>query len=92
MSNHHKAVCIVWVDSSQQNGWIATDEVCHETTQVRSVGFLINETEEFYLICDSYTDEHFNNPLMIPKETVKAFNECEIDYIKTRLQDIKDMD
>jgi len=72
-----KIVVITWVDSSSHHlGW--TDETDLDIVPIISVGFLVDDNEESYVISHSigFNGLHFD-AFVIPKGCVKSYVEME---------------
>jgi hypothetical protein len=72
----HKIVKIVWIDSASYSGWHSSQdilEIGEKPEVVITIGFLIKETKETYVIAHS-TDEDvgYCGVLEIPKVCVKG--------------------
>lgn len=65
-------VKIVWVDAESGNQeWVLPEELDGALPQVTTVGFLIKETEDAYIIASTITDTHVNGQFKIPKGMTK---------------------
>ena len=65
-----KIIRVEWIDSNGCGHWESLDEAKNTTpTQVVTYGFLINDTEEFITISQSYcyTQSQVDNSITIPK-------------------------
>jgi hypothetical protein len=67
---------IEWTDAVGGDGWVTHDELLKETPVTHiSVGFLVNETDDFYTITMSHNPDKTNLGawLLIPKKYVDNF-------------------
>jgi len=69
-----KVVHVIWKDSTASNEWTEIDEVGHELDTTNSVGFLISDDGDFFLLALSYDREtdSINCYKKIPKVAVVA--------------------
>lgn len=64
-----KKVYLRWLDSEASNEWTDIDDISDELELTESVGWLIKETEQFYLVALSYDEgtNSINNYKKIPR-------------------------
>jgi len=75
----NEMVLIHWVDSTERTtGWTFRDEDDYTLIHISTAGFLIDETDDCYVISHSigFEGSHFNS-FMIPKGCVKEFIKLE---------------
>lgn len=66
-----------WLDSASINGglWvdpvlISPDALTEEGLECKSVGFVLDESEDALLICQSFSDDRVGAALSIPKKAI----------------------
>lgn len=69
----HPLVEILWVDAETGHGWEEHDEIDVALPTAVTVGFLIRETEDAYLVASTYSDTATNARIKIPKGMMKQF-------------------
>lgn len=82
MPSNHKPVEIVWLDSgitsAGDDTWQHIDKMVEnlKLATVRSVGYLVAETDDTYYLCQTYdpTDNAGINLMAIAKSNVEEFN------------------
>lgn len=75
----HKAVLIVWDDAEVSNDWeeIPTVEELPKGL-VETLGFLIRETKDYYLIASTFDGTLTNARTKIPKGMVQTIKEIKL--------------
>jgi hypothetical protein len=68
-------ILIDWIDSAGSAGWKLPEECCGELSKCQSVGFLVEETDEFYCVAlnrsfNCNTENPFGDLMTIPKVAV----------------------
>ncbi len=74
MARKYPAVLITWDDAEVSNDWELQSEGPElEEALVETLGFLVKETEKYYLVASTLSGEHTNARTKIPKGMVKSF-------------------
>lgn len=68
----HQLVEITWVDAETGHGWEEHEELDTTLPIAITVGFLIRETEDAYLVASTYSEASTNARIKIPKGMVKS--------------------
>lgn len=68
-----KGIIIHWLDSGSDHGWGKIKDAEIQTGLCVTMGFLVKENAEFYLVCHSWDEENdsVNGTIQIPKIAVK---------------------
>ena len=63
---------IHWVDSMGLNDWVEPDSLNEVSNTIETIGYLINETEDAYIVSSSRVKEteEVNAPIKIPKVSI----------------------
>lgn len=69
---NHQLVEIIWVDAETSHGWEEHAEANATLPTAITIGFLIRETEDAYLVASTYSDTASNARIKIPKGMVKT--------------------
>lgn len=78
-------ILIVWDDAEVSNDWEineATNGGELEEALVETLGFLLKETEKYYVIASTLSGDHANARTKIPKGMVKAIHKVTIGKAK----------
>lgn len=72
-----KLISITWEDSRQIYGWTLNEDVDTSVCIIKTVGFLIKETETAYVVALSVGDNprQYNGINVIPKRCVRRLDE-----------------
>lgn len=64
---------LTWIDSESLNEWTAKSDLLDPFTEMHSVGLLVNENDERYVLAVSYDPdgESANAIMYIPKRAVR---------------------
>ena len=74
MARKYPAVLITWDDAEVSNDWAIQGESPElEEALVETLGFLVKETEKYYLVASTLSGDHTNARTKIPKGMVKSF-------------------
>lgn len=74
MARKYPAVLVVWDDAEVSNDWELQSEGPElEEALVETLGFLVKETEKYYLVASTLAGDHTNARTKIPKGMVKSF-------------------
>jgi len=74
MARKYPAVLIVWDDAEVSNDWDIQNEYAElAEALVETLGFLVKETEKYYLVASTLSGDHTNARTKIPKGMVKSF-------------------
>lgn len=74
MARKYPAVLVVWDDAEVSNDWSLQSEGPElEEALVETLGFLVQETEKYYLVASTLSGDHTNARTKIPKGMVKSF-------------------
>ncbi len=65
---------VIWDDAAVETGWI-DPSVALQNQLVTTVGFLVNESDRHLLIASTYSDDHVNATIQIPKGMVQKMTE-----------------
>jgi hypothetical protein len=69
----------VWDDAEVSNDWeVQTEGPELEEALVETLGFLVKETEKYYLIASTLSGDHTNARTKIPKGMVKSFKQIKV--------------
>lgn len=72
-------VMIRWVDSTSRFGWFSRDTIKADCDLlVETLGYLIDETDDSYLVTMSFSADQVDSPMQIPKGAVTGFWELTI--------------
>lgn len=76
----HSIVLISWDDAEVSNSWeeIPTSDGEMDEGIVETIGFLVRETEKYYLIASTFDGTHTNARTKIPKGMVKSFKKLNV--------------
>lgn len=68
-----EVVHLIWVDSESSNEWTAIDDLNEPLTEIHSVGMLIHQDDERYVLAVSYDPDTMsgNGIMYIPRAAVK---------------------
>ena len=69
----HPLVEVLWIDAETTHGWEESKEADIILPEATTVGFLIRETEDAYLIASTYSDTSSNGRIKIPKGMAKSY-------------------
>ena len=69
----HPLVEIIWVDAETTHGWEESNEADITLPLATTVGFLIRETDDGYLVASTYSDTSSNARIKIPKGMCKTY-------------------
>ena len=64
-----KKINVSWNDSMNFSGWNSKTEKW-KCNVVHTIGFLVEDTSEQIVVCQSYTADHYCNVISIPKNSV----------------------
>jgi hypothetical protein len=75
----YEAVLIKWLDAEVSNSWeeIPAGED-KEDTLVETLGFLVKETDKYYTIASTLSEEHTNAKTRIPVGMVKEIKKVKV--------------
>jgi hypothetical protein len=74
-----------WIDAeSGAAEWIEPSEIDGTLPAVTTIGFLIKETEDTYIIASTITDTHINGQFKVPKGMTKQKHELNVTYKKEK--------
>jgi hypothetical protein len=65
---------VIWDDAAVETGWI-DPSIALQNQLVTTVGFLVNESEKHILIASTYSDDHVNATIQIPRGMVQTMTE-----------------
>lgn len=68
-----KILKLQWIDSHSLNNWAYDNDYIEEASKkgiITSIGYLLKETKDYYLLVQSYGNEQVSNGIMIYKKTV----------------------
>ena len=71
----YKLVKVNWIDSAQSPGWIYKDDLKDFNMQIKSVGYLVKETDESITLVAHIGEDSLCSPLQIPKIAIKSQEE-----------------
>jgi hypothetical protein len=73
MKRKYEAVLITWDDAEVSNDWeIQVEGTPLEEALVETLGFLVKETEKYYVVASTLSADHTNARTKIPKGMVKS--------------------
>jgi hypothetical protein len=77
-----KIIYIEWNDALSVEGWVNKTEMIGELALIKSVGFLVKESDEIITICVNFdeTNDNYSCIMNIPKKWIKTKK-----IIKTKL-------
>ena len=67
----HPLVEITWVDAETDHGWEETSESDAVLPITTTIGFLIRETDDAYLVASTISETSSNGRIKVPKGMVK---------------------
>lgn len=70
----HPLVELLWVDAETTHGWEEHMEADVLLPTAITVGFLIRETDDAYLVASTYSDSATNARIKVPKGMVKQMS------------------
>jgi len=50
-------VIVEWLDANTESGWTAVKDIKHEPTPIRTVGWLLSQTDKCLVMFSSHTDD-----------------------------------
>jgi hypothetical protein len=64
---------LIWIDSESTNEWTEVSNLNSKLTEIHSVGFLVHQDKERYVLAVSYDSDNdaANGIMYIPKKAVK---------------------
>ena len=62
---------VIWDDAAVETGWI-DPSIALQNQLVITVGFLVNESERHILIASTYSDDHVNATIQIPRAMIQT--------------------
>lgn len=73
----YKVVKVEWTDAWSEDGWTDIKRLPENrnTAKVSSIGYLVNEDDEFYYIANSVSLQQAACSIVIPKSMVTLFEE-----------------
>ena len=78
MKFKYKPVVIVWDDAMSDSSWTEHPEKLLKPTHALTIGFLVAESSEYYVVADSYITENSDKEIScltkIPKGWVQSFD------------------
>lgn len=67
-----KAIYLEWDDSAGHAGWMETRDIDINDTLIRSIGWLITESDDAVVISTSHdAPDSWESPLVIPKVAIR---------------------
>lgn len=69
----HPLVEIQWIDAETDHGWEEDHEVEVELPIAVTIGFLVRETDDAFLIASTYSGTSTNARIKIPKGMIKEY-------------------
>lgn len=68
----HQVVLVEWIDADVNNSWIAKEEIDHEFIPNVTIGFLLHQDKNQYVISSTYDPEgeYYNATIRIPSAWV----------------------
>lgn len=70
----YRLVEVIWDDAAVETGWV-DPSIALQNQLVTTVGFLVNESDKHMLIASTYSDQHVNATIQIPKGMVQSLTE-----------------
>jgi len=67
-----KIVCVIWIDSYGGGGWVDISDYKPSLSHITTYGKFVKETDEYYTIVSTYSDDQYMDPLSIPIVSVKG--------------------
>lgn len=78
----YPAVMVIWDDAESDVNWTEVPTTQLEPCHVVTIGFLVAESSDYYLVADSYiqktSSKGISNTTKIPKKWVKEFHHINI--------------
>lgn len=75
----YEPILVVWDDAEVSNDWAVQSEGEQlEEALVETLGFLVKETDKYYLIASTLSGEHTNARTKVPKGMVKVVHKVSI--------------
>lgn len=74
MKQKYKIVAILWDDAETSDGWEDIAEF-YKPAEITSIGMLIYEDEQVYVVASSADDKICAGKMVIPKKMVKQYKE-----------------
>lgn len=79
MARKYPAVLVVWDDAEVSNDWDVQNENAElEEALVETLGFLVKETEKYYLVASTLSGDHTNARTKIPKGMTKSIQNVKL--------------
>jgi hypothetical protein len=63
---------ILWVNSCDQDGWMAKEEAVHRNLNIESIGYMISQNDDSILISSHIGDEWFHSTMQIPRKAITS--------------------
>ena len=83
MTRKYPAVLITWDDAEVSNDWDVQNENAElEEALVETLGFLVKETEKYYLVASTLSGEHTNARTKIPKGMIKSIQNVKLPRLQ----------
>ena len=73
-----KIVKINWIDSTTQGGWIEKDAWVAPKTDCITVGFLMEDKEDYISVCQSYHEDQYGEVITIPRVSITKVKELDM--------------
>ena len=73
----YKLIKVHWIDSAQTPGWILKDDLRDVSMEIKSVGYLVKETDASITLVAHIGEDSLCSPLQIPKIAIQSLEEME---------------
>lgn len=79
----YDAVLVVWDDAEVSNDWeVQVEGTPLEEALVETLGFLVKETDKYYVVASTLSADHTNARTKIPKGMIKSIQNVKLPRLQ----------